>query len=306
MGEVIVIVGPTCSGKTQLSIEIAKNIKTEIISADSRQIYKYLDIGTAKPAKSDLEKVKHHFIDELDPKEDFNASIFAARANDIIQKLIAINIVPIIVGGSGLYIKAVIDGITESADTNIEIRTELLLLRQTYGDEYLYNELKKVDEVSASKMLPQNWKRVMRALEVQRLTGKPIWQHHSERNEYAKFNYKQVGLLWDRIMLNQNIEKRVDEMIELGLIKEVKSLLESGYSKNLNALNTVGYKEIIQYIENEISLDRAIELIKRNTRRYAKRQMTWFNKDKRITWFQIHKENDLINVRDKILKSYLK
>ena len=303
MEEVIVIVGPTCSGKTKLSLEVAERIKSEIISADSRQVYKYLDIGTAKPSISELEKVKHHFIDELDPKEDFNVSIFAARARDIIPKLIDNNTLPIIVGGSGLYIKAVVDGITESADTNKEIRTQLLVLRQKYGNDYLYDELKKVDEISASKMLPQNWKRVMRALEVYRLTGKPIWQHHIEQSENVKFNYKQVGLLWDRKTLYQNIEKRVDEMIELGLIKEVKNLIDSGYSKSLNALNTVGYKEIIQFLNNEISLDRAIELIKRNTRHYAKRQMTWFNKDKRITWYQINQKHDLLDVCEKILKT---
>jgi tRNA dimethylallyltransferase len=300
--EVIVIVGPTCSGKTKISLEIAERINSEIISADSRQIYKHLDIGTAKPQSSDIKKVKHHFIDELDPKEDFNVSIFAVRASAIIQKLIDNNTLPIIVGGSGLYIKAVIDGITDSADTNKEIRTELLELRQKYGNDYLYDELKKVDEISASKMLPQNWKRVMRALEVYRLTGKPIWQHHQSVERTDEFNFLQVGLLWNRKTLYQNIEKRVDEMIELGLIKEVKNLIDSGYSKSLNALNTVGYKEIIQYLDNEISLDRAIELIKRNTRHYAKRQMTWFNKDNRITWYQIHKQSDLIDVCEKIVK----
>ena len=306
MEEVIVIVGPTCSGKTKLSLEIAERINSEIISADSRQIYKYLDIGTAKPLKSELNKVKHHFIDELDPKEDFNVSIFAARASAIIQKSIDNNTLPIIVGGSGLYIKAVIDGITESADTNEEIRTELLELRQKYSNDYLYDELKKVDELSASKMLPQNWKRVMRALEVYRLTGKPIWQHHTEQKGNVKFNFQQVGLLWDRKTLYQNIDLRVDKMLELGLVKEVKNLLDSGYSKTLNALNTVGYKEIIQYLDNEISLDRAIELVKRNTRHYAKRQMTWFNKDKRITWYHINQKSDLLDVCENIIKTFKK
>ena len=303
MEAVIVIVGPTCSGKTRLSLEIAQSVNSEIISADSRQIYKYLDIGTAKSSISELEKVKHHFISELDPKEDFNASIFTERALVLIQKLFYNKILPIVVGGSGLYIKGLIDGITESADTNKEIRTELLELRQKYGDDHLYNELKKVDEISASTMLPQNWTRVMRAFEVYRLTGKPIWQHHQSFVKKSKFNFRQVGLLWDRKTLYQNIDLRVDEMIELGLINEVKNLLDSGYSKTLNALNTVGYKETIQYLEKEISLDRTIELIKRNTRRYAKRQMTWFNADKRIEWYQIHQPSDLIIIRDKILKT---
>jgi tRNA dimethylallyltransferase len=195
-----------------------------------------------------------------------------------------------------------IDGIQNLLILNEEIRISLLTLRQKFGNDYLYNELKKVDEVSASKMLPQNWKRVMRALEVFQLTGKPIWEHHEKEIKQEKFKFKQFGLLWNREILYKNIEIRVDEMIEFGLVDEVKSVLNAGYSKSLNALNTVGYKEIIQYLEEEITLDRAIELIKRNTRRYAKRQMTWFNADKRIEWYKIKSENDLVNLADKIAK----
>jgi tRNA dimethylallyltransferase len=300
--EVIVIVGPTCSGKTHLSLCLAQKINSEIISADSRQIYKHLNIGTAKPDISDLEKVKHHFIDELDPREEFNASSFAIKASAVIQRLLSNNILPIVVGGSGLYIKALIDGISESADTNKNIRFKLLDLRQRFGNEFLYNELKKIDPESATKMLPQNWKRVMRALEVYQITGKPIWQHHQIHSKNDKFNFKQIGLLWDRKILYNYIENRVDEMIELGFVEEVKNILNLGYSKSLNALNTVGYKEIINYLDNNISLDRAIELIKRNTRRYAKRQMTWFNADKRIEWHKINQTKDLTKLTEQILK----
>ena len=267
MEEVIVIVGPTCSGKTYLSLRLAEILKSEIISADSRQIYKYLNIGTAKPTISQLEKVKHHFINELKPDDDCNASMFAEKAEIIIEELFEKKIIPVLVGGSGLYIKALIDGISESADTNNELREELLELRKIFGDDYLYEELKKVDMISADKMLPQNWKRVIRALEVYRLTGKPIWQHHANQSRSKKFNYHQIGLLWKRERLYQNIESRVDEMIRIGLVEEVQSILELGYHKKLNSLNTVGYKEIIQYLDDEISLDRAVELIKRNTRR---------------------------------------
>ncbi|MCK7524431.1 MAG: hypothetical protein MZV64_45780 [Ignavibacteriales bacterium] len=151
-------------------------------------------------------------------------------------------------------------------------------------------------------MLPQNWKRVMRALEVFRLTGKAIWQHHDNQSQSKKFNYHQIGLLWKRERLYQNIESRVDEMISIGLVEEVKSILKLGYDKKLNSLNTVGYKEIIQYLDEVISLDRAVELIKRNTRRYAKRQMTWFNADKRIEWFDINSLTDLDLLAEKIVK----
>ncbi|MBK7630080.1 MAG: tRNA (adenosine(37)-N6)-dimethylallyltransferase MiaA [Ignavibacteriales bacterium] len=293
MEKVIVIVGPTCSGKTYLSLHLASILDTEIISADSRQVYKLLDIGTAKPTTDQLNKIKHHFIDAINPDEDFNASIFAEKAELIVKQLQQQNMSPIIVGGSGLYIKALTDGISESADSDGELREELLSLRENYGNDYLYEELKKIDEISAAKMLPQNWKRVIRAIEVFRLTGKPIWQHYQVQKRPLYIEYEQIGLLWDRNLLYKNIELRVDEMIRLGLVDEVSLILKSGYNKHLNSLNTVGYKEIIQYLENEISLDRAVELIKRNTRRFAKRQMTWFNADKRIKWTKINSIKDL-------------
>ena len=302
MEEIVVIVGPTCSGKTFLSLTLAELVDGEIISADSRQMYKLLDIGTAKPSTDQLKKVKHHFVDELDPDADFNASKFAENAKDIFAALIEQHKIPIVVGGSGLYIKALIDGITESADTNTELRQELLEQRKKFGDDFLYAELKKVDKISADKMLPQNWKRVMRALEVFRLTGEPIWHHHSLNKRNSRFQYRQIGLLWDRKILYCNIETRVDEMINSGLVEEVKLILKSGYDKSINSLNTVGYKEIIQYLDNIVSLDRAIELIKRNTRRYAKRQMTWFNADKRIDWIQISSLEDLELLAEKLAK----
>ena len=304
MEEVITIVGPTCSGKTNLSLILAEKINGEIISADSRQVYKFLDIGTAKPEQSTIKIIKHYFIDELKPDENFNASIFAKKSEEIIERILAENKNPIVVGGSGLYVKAIIDGISESADTNDEIRKELLEIRKKYGNDFLYDELKKVDEISASKMLPQNWKRVMRALEVVRITGKPIWQHHQDEIKISKFSFKQIGLNWQRESLYKNIENRVDEMIEKGLIDEVKSILNRGFEKSINSLNTVGYKEIIQYLDSKISLDKAIELIKRNTRRYAKRQMTWFNADNRIEWHQIKDEEDLIKLAGIIAKDF--
>jgi tRNA dimethylallyltransferase len=300
--KVIVIVGPTCSGKTRLSLILAEFFHTEIISADSRQIYKNLDIGTAKPTEKDLNRIKHHFINELFPNEDFNASKFEQKAENIIKQLNLKNKIPIVVGGSGLYIKALIDGISETADTDEELRTELLELRQRYGNEYLYNELKKNDPYSAEKMLSKNWKRVLRALEVYKVTGKPIWQHHNQQKEKKELQYRQIGLLWDREVLYDNIEKRVDKMFEEGLVNEVEQILSEGFSKKLNSLNTVGYKEVIEYLEDQIPFERAIELVKRNTRRYAKRQMTWFNKDKRIEWFNIKEELDLEKLANKIAK----
>jgi tRNA dimethylallyltransferase len=302
--KIIVIVGPTCSGKTNLSLKLAQLIPSEIISADSRQIFKLLDIGTAKPSIEQLQKVSHHLIDILDPSKNYDVSIFEKDAEKVIEEIFNRNKTPIVVGGSGLYIKALINGIFDTADNDEEYRKELLQKRKEFGNEFLYEELKKVDPESASRMLPQNWKRVIRALEVYHTTGQPIWKHHQKQlsSNEKKNNFKQFGLNWDRKILYENIDRRVDWMIENGLIEEVKNILENGYDKNLNALNTVGYKEIIQHLDGMISLERAVELIKRNTRHYAKRQMTWFRKDERIHWFDIKVLADLNFIAEEIVQ----
>ena len=303
--KVIIIVGPTCSGKTNLSLKLTQLIPSEIISADSRQFYKYLNIGTAKPSKEQLQKAEHHLIDFLDPAENYDVSKFETDAERIIDQIHKKNKTPIVVGGSGLYIKALTDGIFDSADKDEDYRNELLKKRKEFGNEFLYEELKKVDPESAFKMLPQNWKRVMRALEVFHTTGKPIWKHHQKqtRVKEKKYDFKQFGLNWDRKILYENIDRRVDWMIENGLVDEVKNIFNLGYDKTLNSLNTVGYKEIIQYLQGEISLDRAVELMKRNTRHYAKRQMTWFKKDKRIRWFDINDISELVQIANEIIRS---
>ena len=290
---VIVITGPTCSGKTYLGLILAQLISGEIISADSRQIYKRLNIGTAKLSLEKLKNVKHHFIDILNPDENYDANKFSIDAENIIDDIHKRKMTAIVVGGSGLYVKALIEGIVDSADKDENLRNELFAKKEKYGNEFLYNELIKVDPISSEKMLPQNWKRVIRALEVIYLTGKPIWQHHSNQNKNSKFSFYQIGLNWDREALYTRIEERIDMMIEDGLVDEVIGILNDGYDKNLNSLNTVGYKEIISYLDEEITLNRAIELIKRNTRRYAKRQLTWFKADERIKWFNVSSQDDI-------------
>ena len=303
--KVIVIVGPTCSGKTNLSLKLAELVPSEIISADSRQMYKLLDIGTAKPSEEELKKVHHHLIDFLDPSENYDVSIFEKDSEKIIELIHKKNKTPIVVGGSGFYIKALFDGIFETADKDEEYRELLLEKRKELGNEFLYEELKKVDPTSAEKMLPQNWKRVMRALEVFHTTGEPIWKHHQKQSftKEKQYVFKQFGLNWNRKILYENIDRRVDWMIENRLVEEVKTILNLGYDKSLNSLNTVGYKEIIQYLDGAITLDKAIELIKRNTRHYAKRQMTWFRKDKRIHWFDITELSELDEIAEFIIKS---
>lgn len=301
----LVIIGPTCSGKTSLALNLAKKLNSEIISADSRQIYKYLHIGTAKPTLEELNSIKHHFIDILDPSAEFNASMFEIEALKIITELHSQNKIPIIAGGSGLYVKALIDGIFDSIDSDEDYRIELLELKNKFGNEYLFEELKKIDPVSAEKMLPQNWKRVIRALEVYKISGEPIWKLQSSHQREVNVNFIQYGLNWEREILYKNIETRVDKMIEDGLIDEVSNLINK-YDKSLNSLNTVGYKEIIEFLENKISKERTVELIKRNTRRYAKRQLTWFRKDEHIKWIDISSLSEIEQVSSEIIKQITK
>ncbi len=299
---VIAIVGATGSGKTSLSLKLAAKLNSEIISADSRQIYKILTIGTAKPLKEQLNQIKHHFIDSLNPNVSFNVSKFEVESLKVIEELHQKNKIPIVVGGSGLYIKALVDGLFNEVDTDEKFRNKLLDEREKFGNDYLYQKLIAVDKVSADTMLPQNWKRVIRALEVFHLTAEPIWKFHAEHKREVNIEFLQYGLQWEREILYQNIDNRVDKMISDGLVNEVKSVLEMGYSSELNSLNTVGYKELIAYLKGEFDLNRAVELIKRNTRRYAKRQMTWFRKDDRINWFKIEKEDQLEIIANSIIK----
>jgi len=301
---VIVILGPTCSGKTSLSLLLARLLNSEVISADSRQIYKILSIGTAKPTISELQIAKHHFVDILNPNEDFNVSRFEIEALKIIDKLHEQSILPIVVGGSGLYIKSIVDGLWNDVETDSTFREKLMQQKADFGNQFLYNQLLKVDPQSAETMLPQNWKRVIRALEVFQLTGKSLVEFHNEHKRETEYIFYQFGLSWNREVLYKNIEIRVDEMLKAGLVDEVKSILEMGYSHELNSLNTVGYKEIVAYLNGEFNLERAIELIKRNTRRFAKRQMTWFRKDENIDWFKIKDKNEIPIIADEIIKKF--
>ena len=301
---VIVILGPTCSGKTYLSLLLAKSLNSEIVSADSRQIFKQLSIGTAKPTEQELEIVKHYFIDSHAPTDEFNVSKFETEALNVIEQIHLQNKIPIVVGGSGLYIKAIVEGLWNDVDTDPIYREQLLKEKEEFGNQFLYDKLVKVDSQSAKSMLPQNWKRVIRALEVFHLTGKSILQFHREHKRKSDLEFHQFGLKWEREVLYQNIETRVDKMIYDGLVNEVKSILELGYAPELNSLNTVGYKEIIAYLNGEHDLNRAIELIKRNTRRFAKRQMTWFRKDENIEWFDVEDGSEIDEIGKNILEVF--
>ena len=282
--KVIIITGPTASGKTDYAIELAKYFDSAVISADSRQIFRHLNIGTAKPSRTQLSSVKHYLIDILEPDEEYNASMFEVQAMQIIESLQNSGKIPVVAGGTGLYIKALIEGIFDGPSKDIAFREEMHGIMEREGTGKLLEMLKEKDPVSASKMNTGNWKRIVRALEVLELTGEPIWAHHNKQTGKTDTQFFQFAIDLPRENLYKRIEERVDQMISSGLETETRKVLDLGYSRNLNSLNTVGYKEMISYICNEISCDRCIELIKRNSRRYAKRQVTWFRADPKIKW----------------------
>lgn len=284
MDKLIAIVGPTGSGKSELALILARRLAGEIVSADSRQVYRLLNIGTSKPSQEEQELVRHHFIDILDPAEEYSAGAFGKDARATIAEIKARDKLPILVGGSGLYIKAVIDGFFDGPAKDTETRQQLERRLREEGPEALLQTLQEVDPVTASRVDSTKMRRVIRALEVYTITGRPISELHAEQTDRSPFEMIQIGIAWERIRLYERIEERVDRMIAKGLVDEVTRLKNIGYNRNLNALNSVGYKEVFDFLEGKVSHDEMVGLIKRNTRRFAKRQMTWFRADQRITW----------------------
>lgn len=298
---VIVIVGPTASGKTRLSILLARRVKGEIISADSRQIYRQLDIGTAKPGREERAEIQHHFIDILEPDEEYSAGRYGRETDETIGNILARGKTPILVGGSGLYVKAAIDGLFEGPERDPELRDRLEQERREEGIEGLMKKLEEVDPRTAAVMKKEpKVRRIMRALEVFYATGQPISRLHAEQPRKKAFDAMQIGITWERRTLYERVERRVDAMMEAGFLDEVKTLTRR-YPHPLNALNTVGYKELRDHLDGRLTLDQAIDLVKRNTRRFAKRQLTWFTADKRILWSGVSSEDDLEEIARRIV-----
>ena len=277
----IVIVGPTAIGKTNLSIELAKELKCEIISADSRQFYREISIGTAKPSDKELSQVPHHFINNLSIHDEYSAGKFEIDALKCLGILFKKSDYAILVGGSGMYIDAVCKGIDDIPSEKM-VREKLNTEYAENGIEQLQSELKMKDPLHYSKMDIKNPQRLIRALEVCRITGETYSSFRNSQPKKRNFNILKIGLFADKEVLHQRINLRVDQMMNSGWLNEINDY--SAYS-SLNSLNTVGYKELFQYKNQEISLENAIEKIKKNTRKFAKRQMTWFKKDKEIKWF---------------------
>ncbi len=286
----IVILGPTGIGKTALSIELAKHYRTEILSSDSRQFYRELKIGTAAPTPKELSQVKHHFIGNISIHDYYNVSMFENQAIDVLNNIYKTKDTAIMVGGSGMYIDAVCGGIDNMPDIDSEIRNSLIEKYKTEGIETLRMELKRLDPEHYKKVDLKNYKRILRALEVCYQTGKPYSSFHKNTKKQRDFNIKKIGLFMKREELYERINLRVDLMIKDGLIDEAKKYFPY---RELNALNTVGYKELFEYFDKKITLDEAIRLIKRNTRHYAKRQISWFNRYDDINWVEKDKIDDI-------------
>lgn len=286
MKKLIVIAGPTASGKTELAVKLAKKFNGEIVSADSRQIYRKLDIGTAKPAKKEQAEIKHHLISIKNPDEPYTVWQYKRAAVKTIKEIIKKGKTPFLVGGTGLYIKAVADNLKipqVKPDEKLRKRLEQKIRKKGLKDLYL--QLTRIDPESAYIVDPKNPRRIIRALEVALKTKKPF----SRQRKMGRplFEVLQIGLRLKR----ERIKSRVDEMIKAGLVKEVESLIKK-YDKNLPVFDAIGYREIIEYLDNKISLIEALQKIKQNTKRFAKRQITWFKKDKRIHWIKNYKETE--------------
>jgi tRNA dimethylallyltransferase len=279
----VVIVGPTGIGKTDLGVFLAQNLNTEIISADSRQFYRELKIGTAVPSDEELTAVKHHFIGQLSIHEYYNASTFEFEVMDLLEEKFNQLDTMLMVGGSGMYVDAVCRGIDDLPEIDQEIRAKLEEKFQKEGIESLRFELKKLDPEYYDVVDLRNPKRILKGLEICLMTGKTYTSFRKSIKKERDFDTLKIGLTMDREKLYERIEKRVDRMLEQGLVEEAKEF----YSfKQLNALNTVGYKELFAHFDGEYDLAKAVELIKRNSRRYAKRQLSWFKRDAEITWFE--------------------
>ena len=293
----IFIVGPTAIGKTKISIDIAKQINTEIISCDSRQFYKELKIGSAPPSFKEQQEIKHHFIQNLSIEDDYNAGKFELDAINIINELHAKYNKIILVGGSGLYIDAICKGLDNIPKTSIEVRKKLNLQYKENGIKWLQNEAVKIEPKIQENPNFKNPQRLLRILEVFNETGEKLSSFHSKKIKTRPFKIIKIGLKMNREDLYERINNRVDIMMKNGLMNEVKSL--SNY-QHKNALNTVGYKELFYFIKNKTTLEKAINEIKMNTRRFAKRQITWFNKDKGIKWFESNQTNKIIDFISKL------
>lgn len=298
--KILVIAGPTAVGKTDLSIELAEKLNGEIVSADLMQIYKYMDIGSAKVTKEEMKNIKHYMIDVVDPKDAFSVSEYKDMAKKNIDEIISKGKLPIIAGGTGLYIDSLTCNMNFSeTEKDDQYREELEKLALEKGNEYIHEMLKDIDMESYNKIHPNNRKRVIRALEVYKLTGKPFSSYNAGKKMYeSDYDVHYYVLTMDREKLYERINLRVDIMMEKGLIKECETLRDMGYTADMQSMQGIGYKEVLNYFDGKLSLDEAVNMIKQGSRNYAKRQLTWFRRDPRAIFLDKDKMtyDEIINI----------
>ncbi|WP_049177009.1 tRNA (adenosine(37)-N6)-dimethylallyltransferase MiaA [Clostridium paraputrificum] len=300
--KILVIGGPTAVGKTELSIELAKRLNGEIISADSMQIYKYMDIGSAKVSKEEMNGVVHHLIDVVDPSENFSVADYKEQGEKAIKEIISRGKLPIIVGGTGLYINSLTCNMNfTEAEKDEEYRKDLDKLANEHGNNYIHEMLKEIDPISYKEIHANNRKRVIRALEVYKLTGKPFSSYNAGEDFYkSEYDVHYYILTMDREKLYERINLRVDIMMEKGLLEECIKLKEMGYTSSMQSMQGIGYKEILYYLEGDVKLQEAINMIKQGSRNYAKRQLTWFRRDPRVTFLDKDKLSD-VEILEKVI-----
>ena len=308
MRPLIIITGPTAVGKTALSVRLAKAIGGEIISADSMQVYRHMDIGSAKIKKEEMDGVPHYLIDVLDPEEEFNVTVFQKMAKEAVEEIYSHGHIPIVAGGTGFYIQALLYDIdfTENGE-DTSIRMELEKLGQERGAEYLHNLLRDIDPDSAEEIHENNLKRVIRAIEYYRQTGERISEHNKrEREKKSPYNFLYYVVNTDRARLYELIDRRVDLMLDQGLVEEVMHLKDMGLTRDMVSMQGLGYKEILDYLQGICTLEEAIYVLKRDTRHFAKRQITWFKRERDVRWLNLPDfNNDLDQVQLKMLQDII-
>lgn len=301
--KIIIIAGPTAAGKSAASLAVAKKFNGEIISADSAQIYRYMNIGTAKMTVAEMEGIPHHLIDIVNPDEVFSVSQYRQRADLAISEIFAKGKIPIITGGTGLYINSVLDSLEFTVSAGDEdFRNRMEALADNKGNEYVHDLLKTADPEAAEKLHPNDVRRVIRALEVFESTGKKISEVQREsRNKPMRYECIYTAITDERSVLYDRINKRVDTMLAKGLSDEVRMLLEMGYSEDLVSMRAIGYKEVIDGLKGRITWDEMIDTLKMNSRRYAKRQLTWFRRDERVEWFDLSAFESFDELTEKLI-----
>ncbi len=301
--KVIVICGPTGVGKTAVGIRLAEKLRGEIISADSMQIYRYMDIGTAKPTADEQKRVPHHLVDILDPDEDFDAVRFAEMAREKVMQLDQNGTLPVVAGGTGLYIKALLQGLFQANPVDPQVRERLSQEAAERGSMALHERLKQVDPDAAKRLHPNDAYRIVRALETIETTGRPISEHHQDHSFADEpFDALKIGLRMDREKLYDRIDQRVDLMIDAGLLDEVKKLLNMGYTADLKSMQSIGYRHMAAFLEGQLAWDECLRTLKRDTRRFAKRQFTWFGADRQIQWYEPDQLNGMLNSAEGFLE----